>query len=124
VADALTVQVKGARELRRAFKGMKDELRDLSALHRAIAADVLASILGTVPRDSGDLAGSLTPKGTRTKAYVRSTLVYAPVIHYGWPRRGIAPNPYGDRGRAAARGSIERAYRDGIAKIVDKVQTP
>lgn len=101
---------------------MKDQLRDLSALHRQIAAEVLGAIVSETPQDSGDLRGSLKANGTRTKANVKTWAIYAPVIHYGWPRRGIAPNPYGDRGRAASRGNIERSYQAGIAKITDSVQ--
>lgn len=119
----MTFEIRGAAELRRALKGMKSQLDDLSALHREIAGTVHSAIVSQTPRDSGTLAGSLVPKGTRTKAYVRSTVIYAPIIHYGWGARGISANPYGDRGRSIVAGTIERMYRDGIGRICDSVST-
>ena len=34
------------------------------------------------------------PAKTVARARVRSSLIYAPVIHWGWPKRNIRPQPF------------------------------
>jgi len=123
-SDALTFQVEGARELRRALRGMTDELRDLSRVHKQIAEIVRGQMASAAPRETGTLAGSLRASGTRTRARVQSTLIYAPIIHYGWPGRNIRPSLFGDHAREAAAPQIESAYRAGIDAIVRNAGGP
>jgi hypothetical protein len=99
---------------------MTDELKDLSALHKQLAGMVAERMAAIAPRDSGELAGSIRASGTRTAARARSRLIYAPIIHYGWPERGIEAQPFGDQARASLAGQISSTYEAGIAKIVDK----
>jgi hypothetical protein len=119
--DALTVQVLGAPELRRALRGMRDELRDLSRLHKTVAEIVRAQMANMAPRDSGQLAASLRASGTRKSATVKSTLIYAPVQHYGWAAHGISPTLFGDRAREASLGAVDAAYRSGIDDIIHRI---
>jgi hypothetical protein len=115
------VEVRGAPELRRALKGMTAELRDLSRLHKTVAEIVRAQMAQLAPRDSGALAASLRASGTRKSATVKSSLVYAPVQHYGWPGHGISATLFGDRARSASLGQVQAAYRVGIDDIIRKV---
>ena len=46
------------------------------------------------PQRTGRLVGSIVPAKTVARARVRSNLVYAPVIHYGWPKRHIKAQPF------------------------------
>jgi len=50
-----------------------------------------------------------------------SRAVYARVIHYGWPARNIAAQPYldGAVARVAQRGIIGQAYADQVDRIME-----
>ena len=59
------------------------------------AADTVATRARSIgPQRTGRLVGSVVPAKTVGRARVRSSLVYAPVIHYGWPKRNIKPQPF------------------------------
>lgn len=69
--------------------------RDLDHLDRAHqrAGDLLLD-QADPPVESGDLAASLYVIATADDTTVGSDLIYATVIHWGWPERGIEPNPF------------------------------
>jgi hypothetical protein len=98
------------------------DLKDLSALHRQIAGDLVQAISATAPRDTGRLAGSFKPRGTRTTAKAVSSLVYAPVIQYGWPGHGIEAQNYADRALATAAPRARQKYDDGMKAICRKAE--
>jgi len=88
------VRVEGADRLRATMRAAGLKLRDLSAVNRRTAAKVVAAAAPAAPRRTGVLAASVRPQGTQRVAAARSTLVYAPVIHFGWPRHNIAAQPW------------------------------
>lgn len=49
---------------------------------------------GRAPHVSGRLRASVTATESAGRVSVGSGLVYAPVIHNGWPGHGISPNPF------------------------------
>ena len=122
------IEVQGAKELRRAIR--KAEAQDLKAelkkAHREggdMAADEARRI---VPRRSGDLGGSIRASGLQTKGVVRSgraKVPYAGVIHFGWPRRNITPQPF--LYEAADRRVLEvvNAYEDAVEAIARRLAT-
>jgi hypothetical protein len=117
------ITVQGGPELRRALKGLEADLRDLSALHRSIAADVVKAVQGTAPRQSGKLAGSFRASGTRTTAKARTSLIYAPVIEYGWGAHNIDPQGYAQRALNSSTSGIMAKYRTGVEKLLRKAET-
>ena len=121
MADA-QVQIEGGPELRRALRALNADLTDLSGLHRQIAAYFVTVLSGTAPRDSGRLAGSFRPAGTRTKARARSSLVYSPVINYGWPDHGIEGQHYAEAALSASESTVHKMYRTGIEKLLRKAE--
>lgn len=123
MADGATITVEGGPELRAALKALDADLRDLSGLHRSIASDLVAAIEASAPRESGKLAGSFRPSGTRTTAKARSSLVYAPVIEYGWPGHNIAAQGYAARALAALTSSIMAKYRAGVENLLRKAES-
>jgi len=91
------VEVQGGRELRAALKGIAGGLANLKATHAKIAAMVAPVGQRNAPRLTGALAGSVRGTGTASAAIVRaggSKLPYGGPIHYGWPARNIAPQPF------------------------------
>ena len=120
---APAIRVEGGPELRRSLKQLGVDLRDLSALHKKIAADVCQVVEGTAPRTTGRLAGSFRPSGTRTMARARSSLVYAPVIEYGWPRHNIEGQKYAERALASSAPKVKQEYSQGIDKLLRKAES-
>lgn len=49
---------------------------------------------GRAPMVSGRLRASVVAAESAGRVSVGSGLVYAPVIHNGWPGHGISPNPF------------------------------
>jgi len=92
-----SVNVDGARELRKALKAVDGGLADLKSVHGAAAQIVEQRAGQLVPRRSGRLAGSLRSSGQAAGGIVRAgraTVPYAGVIHFGWPARNISPSPF------------------------------
>lgn len=46
------------------------------------------------PRRTGRLAGSIRARTSGGNAEIGSDLIYAPVIHNGWPAHNIRANPF------------------------------
>lgn len=91
------VEVRGARQLRRSLRRAGDDLEDLKAAHARVARLVAGVATSTAPRRTGRLASTVRPAGTKTQAIVRAgyaRVPYANPIHWGWPRRGIRPQPW------------------------------
>lgn len=83
--------------LRRTLRAAGRDLADIKAAHRAAGNVVRGRATGTAPRRTGRLAGTIRVGATATSAYVRAgraSVPYAGPIHWGWPRRGIAPQPW------------------------------
>jgi hypothetical protein len=121
-----TVQVRGARELRRAIRQAQDKdlKKELSRAHKS-AADIVANeAKRIVPRRSGRLQGSIRPGGTQTSGVVRAgkaAVPYAGVIHFGWPRRNIRPNTFLYDAADARVDEVVAQYEEAIRAIGDRI---
>ena len=69
-------------------------MADLKAANVKAANTVTTRAKATGPNRSGRLVGSVVPAKTVGRARVRSSLIYAPVIHYGWPKHHIKAQPF------------------------------
>lgn len=116
-----TVRVRGARELRAALKQAGADLGQLTKVHRAVARIVQGRAAADAPRRTGTLARQLRTRANRTRASVTSRTPYAGVVHWGWPRRGIAANPFAQRAAQATEPQWTREYRAEIERIVRRV---
>lgn len=70
-------------------------------------------------KSGGDSKGGWVGAGTGTR------VAYAPVIHWGWPARGIKRSGFIIRGLAAAgrdlgKGDLANYYLDGVMDIMDR----
>lgn len=118
------IQVRGAKELRRALKGMDADLKDLSAANKAAAAVVARDAIGRAPRLTGKLAGSIKARSTRTRGFVTAggpMIPYAGPIHFGWPQHNIAPQPFLYDALDARRSEVIDVYEKRIDSIIREV---
>jgi len=118
---APVVRVEGADRLRATMRAAGLKLRDLSAVNRRTAAKVVTAAAPSTPRRTGALAASVRPQGTQRVAAARSTLVYAPVIHFGWPGHNIAAQPWLMDAAVATEPEWTGYYEDEIDKILNTV---
>lgn len=118
---APVVRVEGAARLRATMRAAGLKLRDLSAVNRRTAAKVVAAAAPSAPRRSGVLAASIRPQGTQRVAAARSTLVYAPVIHFGWPRHNVTAQPWLYDTAVATEPEWSGYYEAEIDKILNTI---
>ena len=119
------VQVRGAKEFRKAMKGMGADLKDLTAANKEAARTVLEAAKENAPVLSGHLRASGRTKATRTQARVMfggDAIPYAGVIHFGWPAHGISPNPFLYDAADERRDDVVNAYEHAIAKMIREVE--
>lgn len=124
-----TVQVEGAKELRRALKKMGDDLKDLKSLHAAAAKPVLERSRELVPRVSGTLGRSIRISGSTAGASIRAgkrAVPYAGPIHFGWRRRNIEPQPFLYDALDQRRQEVFDTYNGRIEELVRRLdrETP
>lgn len=77
------------------------------------------------PRRSGNLALSIrsSAQARRVRILAGDTGVpYAAPIHWGWPSRNIAANPFASKAAQATESIWTTAYQKELAAIVAKVQ--
>lgn len=93
----MTVRVEGAARLRRTLRAAGEDLTALKDANRA-AADIAArGGQALAPVRSGHIRGTVRAGGTVAAGVVRAgrkSVPYAGPIHWGWPKRGIKPQPF------------------------------
>lgn len=105
MTDSASLKVEGDETLRRTLNAAQDELVDLDQSENARLIEQRAR--ANAPKLSGTLANSVTAgQMTRGIVEIASDLVYAKPIHYGWPARNIAPQPF-----------LETALDDSISLV-------
>lgn len=132
-----TVQVLGARELRRALKAAGEDLSDLKAVNLAAAQVASRAAKGLVPSGpTGRLAASVRASGTTTAGIIRAgrkTVPYAPAVHWGrryWPCKGhpratpspLAPTPFLSQGAQSTEATWGALYTARVNQIIDQIQ--
>ena len=118
---AAAVQVQGAREVRATLRKLGQGTRDMTQVHRQVAAMVIGPAQSRTRHLTGALAASYKVKASAAKAQVGSSLVYAPVQEFGWPRHGITPSLALTGALEDNRGAIADAYNAYVADLVDRL---
>jgi hypothetical protein len=98
------------------------QLRDAHAAAAAVAGE---RAKGTAPRVSGKLAGNVRWSGTTTAATLRVggvAVPYANPIHWGWPRRGISPQPWLSEAAQDTEPTWAAIYERAVEKILANVK--
>jgi len=116
------IEVKGLRNLTRTLVRAGVEVSDMKAANARVGMIVVRTGAAKAPRDSGRLAGSIKPAQRRAGVVVRSSLIYAGVQHWGWPRRNIRATLFLTSAIESERGHIETEYFEELDKIIGKVK--
>lgn len=124
------IEVTGAKELRAALRRAGADVRDMSKVNKAVAGTVAEEARRRSPIRSGRLRRSIRPGGRQTAGYVsagrKGTVPYAGPIHYGWPARNIAAQPFLLDAMGAKEAEVVRQYQDYIGELVVRIgrETP
>lgn len=115
------LRVQGLSRTIRALSQAGADAEDMRALMHALGMDVVTA--AKPPIRSGALAATLRAGRGKTKAVVRAggaRTPYAGVIHYGWPARNIAPQPFLSDALAARRAHLLGMLDAGISDLLRK----
>jgi hypothetical protein len=119
------LQVEGARQLRASLKRAGLDVQDLKAAHRAVADMVARESRASAPHRTGRLAASVRGAGTQREAIVRAgrkTVPYAGPIHWGWPSRHIAAQPWLYETAQRTEHTWAGTYLDALEHIIDRIE--
>ena len=94
-----TVHLEGSDELVAKLEQLREACGDVTRVLAESAKDVTAEALTLAPRRTGTLARSITSRATNNTATVAAgeggkAGRYAAVIHWGYPKRHIDPQPF------------------------------
>ena len=101
------------------------DLSQLKDLNRAAAGVVEGAASSATPRASGALASTLRSSGPNAAGVVRAgkkSVPYAGVIHWGWPRKNIRPQPWLVDAAKRTEPVWLDTYLDGINKILNNIE--
>jgi HK97 gp10 family phage protein len=117
------IKVEGLSELRAGLKQLDAKMpRELNKVAKASAEVVRDEAKRIVPRLSGRLQNSIKASGLAKGAFVRSGgLEYHRVIHFGWARHGISPQPFLYDARDNREAEVMEKFEREVAALVDKV---
>ena len=107
---------------RATLKAAGADMADLKEANVSVGNTVATRSKAIGPNRSGHLVGSVVPAKTVARARVRSNLIYAPVIHWGWPRRNIKPNPFVLRAAQETRPEWMAEYEKSLQALANTVQ--
>lgn len=115
-------EVEGAATLAATLRAASARLDHLDTAPGKAAREVELRARDAAPHRSGRLAASIVGRVEAGDAVVGSTLVYAPVIHNGWPGHNIRANPFLIPVAEQSAGSWLGAYTDEVRAILTTVR--
>jgi hypothetical protein len=121
----MPAQVEGLRTLTRTLKRAGDDLADLKDANQAAARLVTTAAVSDAPKKTGKLAATGRPNRAAARAIVQfggARAVYAPVIHWGWWKRGIPPKPFASLAAQRTESQWVPIYEAAVAQIVSQIQ--
>lgn len=129
MASGGVVEVRGIKELRRTLRKAGADMSDFTVVNRAAAAIVAEAARGRTPvgpPEGGHISQTVRVGATRTAGIVRvgnnGKFRYGGPIHWGWPARNIAPNPWVTEAAQATEPTWIEKYVDGVDGIVSQVK--
>lgn len=123
MAEAISVDVKGIKEVQATLDKAGKDLTDLSDLNKQLGSELSKKASAKAPVLTGALSASIGFTATKDKAQIyagNNSVVYAGVQEYGWPEKNIKAQPYL---RPAVYDNIKyitTKYEDYIVSIVKK----
>lgn len=116
------VRVEGLRKAMQALAAAGAAAQDMKDLMHALGMIVVNASSPPVG-PTGRLAATPRAGRGRTKAVVRAggaRTPYAGVVHYGWPARNIAPQPFLLAAFQTTRGQVFASLDQGIGALLRK----
>jgi len=120
-----TVRVEGLDRLVRTLRQAQADLGDLKDAHANAGRVVASAASARAPRRSGALANSVRASRQARRAQVVAggrAVPYAGAVHWGWPARGIAANPFLSDAAQATESTWVPQYLKDVQAAVDKVK--
>lgn len=114
-------RVEGLSKTIRALSKAGADAEDMKDLMHSIGTVVVRA--SNVPVVTGKLQASVRAGRGKTKAVVRAgrkSIPYAPIIHYGWPARGIPARPFLADALQRQRKTTIDMLDEGIWTIMEK----
>lgn len=118
-------QVVGLRNLTTTLRRAGEDLADLKDANAAAATLVAGAARAAAPTRTGRLAS--TGRGNRAVGRAQvifggARAVYAPVVHWGWPRRRIPARPFASQAAQRTEPQWVPIYENAVAAIVARIQ--
>jgi hypothetical protein len=114
------VSVDGDRTLRGGLVAARRDLAHMRDVHAAIARMVAHRAAAMAPRKSGRLAAGIAATANDHSSVIAAGgVAYAGVVHWGWPARHIAGDPFISRAAQACEPQWTDTYRAGIQTVLD-----
>ena len=120
----VTTEILGLREIQRDLRKLGDDTKnEMKDTHKLAAEVVVMGAKRLVPFRTGALAASIKSLATKSSGRVRAgsaSVPYAGPIHFGWPARAIAPNPFIYDAIDERRDAIRDLYDNRIDQLIRK----
>jgi len=117
------VKVRGDDRLAATLRRAGTDLDDLGAANDRVGSAVAQAARARAPKRTGRLARSTTGTAAPGNTVrLQATVIYAGVIHNGWARHNISPQPYLRETVEAEQDRIVSLYAGETQKIMDRVK--
>ena len=118
----VAVKLKGEAELRARLRAAAKA--DFKAANLEAAEVVKGDAVSRAPVLSGRLQGSIRAAATAKAGIIRAgwrSVPYVGVIHFGWARHSITPNPFLYDALDARRDEVLEVYEKRVQALADQV---
>lgn len=126
VARGVTARVEGLDRLVRTLNRAALDITDLKDANKSVGEVVAGEAVMRAPRGkTGKLAGSIRSARQARRARVvvgRASVPYAGPIHWGWPARNIAAQPFAATAAQATEPRWSAMYRDAVIRLLGNVK--
>lgn len=119
------LEIDGLREVLRDIRRLGDDARDdMKDTHRK-AGEIVATVArGIAPVRTGRLSSTIVSAPTQRQGRVRvgrgQSIPYAGPIHFGWPARRIAPQPFIYDALDQRADEVRRVYENRIGELITR----
>ena len=119
------LEIEGLREVQKALQGFAEDSReDMKDTHRRAGEIVASAAKPLAPVRTGALSATITSSPTKYQGRVRigrgASVPYAGPIHFGWPARRIAPQPFVYEALDGRREEVKQAYEQRIGELISR----
>lgn len=119
------LEIEGLKEIQRALKGLAEDSReDMKETHRKAGEIVAAAAKPLAPVLTGRLSATIVSSPTKYQGRVRigrgASVPYAGPIHFGWPARRVAPQPFIYEALDGRREEVKQQYEQRINELIER----